>query len=93
MERAAMEQRDDGVVDFYYAALENGELVMEPHCACGNFLEEAYFCDACNRRCVCSEIRCKDSATFEYVKGFLKDNEKFKNFTAVLDAGTGERMT
>jgi hypothetical protein len=86
-----MEKTKDGEVDFYYAALEGGELVMEPHCACGNFLEEEYFCEQCKRQCVCKEIRCKNDATLEYVKGFLESNEKFKNFTVVLDEGTGER--
>jgi len=86
-----MEKRGNSEVDFYYATLEGGELVMEPHCACGNVLEEGYFCEKCNRQCVCTEIKCKNDATLEYVKGFLKNNEKFKNFTAVLDKGTGER--
>jgi len=87
-----MEKTNEGAADYYYAALEDGELVMEPHCACGNFLEEAYFCDTCNRRCVCTQIKCKDDATLQYVNGFLKNNEKFKIFTAVLDQGTGERI-
>ena len=86
-----MEKRKDSEGDFYYAALEGGELVMEPHCACGNFLEEEYFCEKCDRQCVCNEIRCKNGATLEYVRGFLESNEKFKNFTVVLDEGTGER--
>ena len=86
-----MKERKDGKVDYYYAALEGGELVMEPHCGCGNALEEEYFCEKCDRQCVCTEIRCKNDATLEYVTGFLESNEKFKNFTVVLDEGTGER--
>lgn len=86
-----MEKSKHSEADFYYATLEGGELVMEPHCACGYSLEEEYFCEKCNRQCVCTEIRCRNDATLEYVRGFLESNEKFKNFTAVLDEGTVER--
>ena len=29
--------------DYYAASLDNGSLVMEPRCACGNILDEDYF--------------------------------------------------
>lgn len=87
-----MDTRKDTEGDFFYATLEGGGLVMEPHCACGNFLEEEYFCEKCNRQCVCTEIRCRNAATLEHVNGLLKHNEKFKHFNAVLAERTGERI-
>ncbi|RLG22426.1 hypothetical protein DRN85_10745 [Methanosarcinales archaeon] len=83
-----MEKRKKFKRDFFYATLEGGELVMEPHCACGNYLLEEYYCEKCKKQCRCTEIRCRNKETFEYVNRFLKSNKSFHNFTAVLDEET-----
>ena len=58
---------------------------MEPHCACGNPLLEDFYCGKCQKQCLCTEIRCKDKGVLDYVNRLLKGNERFHNFTAVLD--------
>ena len=80
-----MEQETGQKRDYFLAGIEGEELVMEPHCACGKHLEEEYFCDECQRQCACSEIRCVDEETLEYVNRLLHNNASFRNFTAVLD--------
>jgi hypothetical protein len=70
---------------YFNATLENAELNMRPHCACGNPLPEDYYCEKCQKQCRCTEIRCKDKAAFDYVNGMLTSNKRFHNFTAVLD--------
>ncbi|MGD2269400.1 MAG: hypothetical protein PVI06_03295 [Desulfobacterales bacterium] len=70
--------------DYYTAALLNGELVMTPHCACGNFLNEDYFCEKCNRHCHCYQIVCEDTATLELVQRYIRESSKFAVYTAVL---------
>lgn len=71
--------------DFFYATLEGAELIMKPHCACGNPLLEDYYCEKCQEQCRCTEIRCKDKKVLDYVNGMLTSNKRFHNFTAVLD--------
>ena len=80
-----MEENKREKKDFFYATLEGGELVMVPHCACGNVLLEDFYCDTCQKQCVCTEIRCQDKAALEYINHLLKGNPSFRNFTAVLD--------
>ena len=85
-----MTKTKDPKKDFFYATLKGDELTLEPYCACGNYLLEGYFCEKCKRQCVCTEIRCRNNATLEYVNRFIENNESFKKFTAVLDEGTKE---
>lgn len=80
-----MEEGKEPTRDYFCAALEGGELVLEPHCACGDYLLENYFCDKCQKQCVCTEIRCKDKAALDYVNRFIANNESFRKFRAVLD--------
>jgi hypothetical protein len=70
--------------DYYQATLENGELVMTPHCACGNVLNEDYFCEKCNRRCQCYQIVCDNAATLELVQEYIRESSKFAVYTATL---------
>lgn len=71
-------------VDYFSASLEEGSLVMEPHCSCGETLGEEYFCEACQRQCLCLEIRCDTEETLKHVQGFIQTHPTFKNFRAVL---------
>jgi hypothetical protein len=68
--------------DYYFAKMEKGELVMEPHCACGNLLLEEYFCKKCSRQCRCTEIICDDETALEFVKNLIATSPQFRNFKA-----------
>jgi hypothetical protein len=68
----------------YYAYLEDGQLVMEPYCSCGNPLDETYLCDKCNKQCQCTDILCEDQATLNLVDKYIRTSPKFRNFKAML---------
>jgi hypothetical protein len=70
--------------DYYAASLDNGSLVMEPRCACGNILDEDYFCEKCHRKCRCNEIICHDGATLEMVNHFIRKSSQFSGYKARL---------
>ena len=70
--------------DFYKAAVENGSLFMTPHCACGNALNEDYFCEKCNKRCECYLIICDTKDTLNLVQKYIRQSPKFASFTAYL---------
>ena len=70
--------------DYYEAALENGSLVMTPHCACGNALNEDYFCEKCNKKCYCNQIICDNETTLKVVKNHMRKSPKFSAFRAKL---------
>jgi hypothetical protein len=74
--------------DYYEATLENGELVMSPLCACGNRLNDDYFCEKCRRECRCHLILCQDEATLDLVRQYIRKSSQFSGFTANL---TGDR--
>jgi len=76
-----VEQRKN---DYFYATIPEGSLVMEPHCACDNLLDEKYFCEKCNKQCLCKDVLCDNETTLEYVNNLIKNSEMFKGFTAVL---------
>jgi hypothetical protein len=71
-------------MDYFLATLEEGSLLMEPHCACGETLDEDYFCETCRRQCQCLEIHCDTQDTLEHVRRFLLAHPRFHNFRAVL---------
>ncbi|MFH0789408.1 MAG: hypothetical protein V2B13_17585 [Pseudomonadota bacterium] len=66
--------------DYFFAELEEGELVMKPFCRCGNPLAEEYFCEKCQRQCRCTDVVCADETTFR----FIQDKPPFKKFTFYL---------
>ncbi|OQY03488.1 MAG: hypothetical protein B6I22_11545 [Desulfobacteraceae bacterium 4572_123] len=70
--------------DYYEASLENGSLVMKPYCACGNSLDEDYFCEKCNRKCHCNLIICDNEETIELVKRYARKSSKFSGFKTKL---------
>jgi hypothetical protein len=72
--------------DFYRATVENGLLLMTPHCACGNALNEDYFCEKCNKRCECYQIICDTKDTLNLVQKYIRQSPKFASFTACLAA-------
>jgi hypothetical protein len=77
-------QDSDAAKDYYEASLQNGGLVMTPYCACGNALNEDYFCEKCNRYCRCHQIVCDSTATLELVQKYIRDSSQFSGFTATL---------
>ena len=70
--------------DYFEAALENGELVMAPYCACGNRLDDDYFCEQCKRACRCRLVLCRDAATLDRVRQFIRKSPQFSGFKARL---------
>ncbi|HVO83113.1 MAG TPA: hypothetical protein VMU60_01690 [Syntrophobacteria bacterium] len=68
----------------YYAHLEDGELVLEPYCSCGNQLDETYFCDTCKRHSHPADILCEDQATLTIVDRYIRTSSKFHKFRAML---------
>jgi len=68
----------------YYACLEDGQLVMEPYCSCGNPLDETYLCDKCDKSCQCTDILCEDQATLNLVEKYIRTSPKFRNFKAMF---------
>lgn len=70
--------------DYYTATLENGSLVIKPHCACGNRLNEDYFCEKCHRKCYCNQFVCHDEKTLERVKTYIRKSSQFSGFKARL---------
>jgi hypothetical protein len=70
--------------DYFMAHLEKGELVMEPHCACGEMLNEEYFCETCHRQCRCLEIRCENEETLRHVQDSIEKHPGFQRFRVVL---------
>ena len=80
-------EKNDLNRDHYKATLEKGSLSMTPYCACGNVLNEDYFCETCNRRCHCSQIVCDNSVTLDRVKKYIRESPQFATFTASLAKG------
>ena len=77
-------EKEDHPRDHYEAAIEDGSLVMKPHCACGNILGEDYFCEKCKRRCQCNLIVCDDQATQDMVKDYIRRSSSFSAFKTRL---------
>jgi hypothetical protein len=74
--------------DYYEASLENGSLVMKPYCACGNALNEDYFCEKCHRKCHCNQIVCDNEATLKLVKRYIRKSSQFSAFKVKLAGNT-----
>ena len=72
--------------DHYKATLEKGSLTMTPYCACGNMLNEDYFCEKCNRHCHCYQIVCDNTTTLALVQKYIRESPKFAVYTAILAA-------
>ena len=70
--------------DYYAATLDDGSLVMTPHCACGTPLNDDYFCEACNRRCHCYHIVCDTEKTLSLVRKYIRTSSQFAVYTAEL---------
>ena len=70
--------------DHYLALIEDGSLVMKPYCACGNLLDESYFCDKCQRRCHCNLILCDSNQTLDMVNTYIRRSPSFSVFRAKL---------
>ncbi|NLI81881.1 MAG: hypothetical protein GX443_09375 [Deltaproteobacteria bacterium] len=71
-------------LDYYWAHAENGELVMEPSCACGTPLEEDYYCPNCQRKCDCRFIACEDVEILQAVERLIRGNPSFRDYQAMV---------
>jgi hypothetical protein len=70
--------------DYFLTTLEEGSLTMEPYCACGEYLNEDYFCESCQRQCTCIEFRCDSDEAQKEIQKLIENNPRFHNFTASL---------
>jgi hypothetical protein len=70
--------------DYYEASLENGSLVMQPFCACGNDLNENYFCEKCSRKCQCRQVICQDEETLALVRRYIRKSSQFSGLKIKL---------
>ena len=71
-------------IDYLLATVEDGELVMEPFCSCGNILDENYHCPQCNKVCDCKFIACSGADALSIVEKLVSGNPNFRNFSASL---------
>jgi hypothetical protein len=81
-------EKDNIPRDYYTASLKNESLVMQPYCACGNSLDEDYFCEKCGKKCHCHLIICDNTVTLNLVKDYIRKSSQFSGFKAKL---AGER--
>ena len=72
--------------DYYTASLENESLVMQPYCACGNSLDEDYFCEKCGKKCRCHLIICDSTETLSLAQDYIRKSPQFSGFKAKLAA-------
>ena len=77
-------EKDNIPRDYYAASLESGSLAMKPYCACGNSLDEDYFCEKCRKRCRCHLIICDNTDTLNLVKDYIRKSSQFSGFKAKL---------
>jgi len=75
---------DSAALGAFYAYLEDGQLVMEPYCSCGNQLDEYYHCENCKRYCRCTDILCENQATLNLVEKYIRTSPRLRNFNAML---------
>lgn len=76
--------KNDKHQDYYLAHLENNELIMEPFCACGNALNEDYYCERCRRKCRCDHVLCQDKEALARIRSYIRQSGKFSGFSAAL---------
>lgn len=75
--------------DYFLARWEEDQLILEPHCFCGNSLDEDYFCGECQRECSCDFIVCEDAQTLSVVEKLINGNPGFRDAEAsLLDPST-----
>jgi len=84
-----MNEDKDVALAAYYAYLEDGQLVMEPYCTCGNALNENYYCEKCEKHCRCTDVICEDQATLNLVEKYMRNSPKFRNFNVTLGKRKG----
>lgn len=70
--------------DYFIARWEDEQLVMEPHCFCGNELDADFFCKDCNRSCDCTFVACTDAQALSMLEKLIHGEPTFKNFEASL---------
>lgn len=73
-------------IDYLIASIEEGELVMEPYCACGTMLDENYRCPQCDRLCECKFVACSSPEAMAIVEKLIAGNPTFRHFDASLIA-------
>ena len=70
--------------DYLFAYMEDGQLVMEPFCNCGQALAEDLQCPVCRRDCDCNFVACSEIAVLSLVEKLIAGNPNFRNFNTAL---------
>ena len=71
-------------IDYLFASIEEGELVLEPFCSCGTALDENYHCAKCGKVCDCKFVACSGPQALGIVEKLIAGNPRFRNFNASL---------
>ena len=71
-------------IEYFLASMEDGQLVMEPFCSCGNILDENFHCPSCNKVCDCRFVACTNPDSLAIVEKLVAGNPSFRNFEASL---------
>jgi hypothetical protein len=71
-------------IDYLFASIEEGELVLEPFCSCGSALDENYHCAKCGKVCDCKFVACSGPQALGIVEKLIAGNPRFRNFKASL---------
>ncbi len=79
-----MEELKARGIDYLLASMEDGQLVMEPFCSCGNALDENYHCPQCNKVCECKFVACSGAEALAIVEKLIAGNPHFRGFEASL---------
>ncbi|MEM5788572.1 MAG: hypothetical protein AAGU11_14765 [Syntrophobacteraceae bacterium] len=71
-------------IDYLLASIEDGQLILEPFCSCGNLLDEKYHCPECNKVCECRMVACTSAQSLAIVERLVAGNPNFRGFDATL---------
>lgn len=73
---------------FFLVFSENGELVMEPHCFCGEVLEENFTCVKCRQTPEISCFVCKEHELLPVIEKLMRGHPEFRHFSLYLLRGS-----
>ncbi len=66
--------------DYFVARVEDGELLMEPFCYCGNPLDDQYYCKPCEHQCSCTFVACADPGATAMMETLVRSRVDFGKF-------------
>lgn len=66
--------------DYFLARWVDGALSMQPHCACGEVLNDNYCCESCNREADPTFLACVGTTAFSVAQRLIQGNPNFRDF-------------